>query len=460
MMTRPVWSHAWLTRCLIRGVSCVGCLGFALRVPAQVPEGSWVLSASHAEVQVFSPTFQALDFTGQSPSVITVDEDGFIYILRQNWYRFYRARWDGTASVGNRILIEQPGSTPALPVVVGGYMEICATRDRLWGIDVIGGACGSLSKTVNGQTMSFVGNVYASNPLGAVDITGACTDGRELFFATSGQTQPAQIWALDLRSGTATARLVTTFPASPIYIVLITMGSDGSLLAMGYDALYRVETRSGTRTWIAAKPADPDFSPSSGYGRILVAYDPWTDVVAIGPAWQVDTTNIYSRTVSGTAPFAPAYYFPFFSGLRRLVNGSEQPFEYFGKGCLNALGKEPRMGWQGLPLQGQSFTLKLRDAEPNGFAIFWVGGSDTFWPGFGALPFDASPLGAPGCRIHASSDLSYFVAVNASGEASQSIPVPQNSALHGFEVYAQTASTSGGNVLGLAASDAVVIRLR
>jgi hypothetical protein len=38
--------------------------------------------------------------------------------------------------------------------------------------------------------------------------------------------------------------------------------------------------------------------------------------------------------------------------------------------------------------------------------------------------------------------------------------VPVNSALHGFEVFAQTASTSGGNALGLSTSDAVVIRLR
>lgn len=118
------------------------------------------------------------------------------------------------------------------------------------------------------------------------------------------------------------------------------------------------------------------------------------------------------------------------------------------------------MGWQGLPRQGQMFTLKLRDAEPNGLAAFWVGMSDSFWPGVGALPFEASGFGAPGCHVHASSDFSLFTFADSQGNASMPMSVPVNPALRGFEVFAQTVSTSGGNALGFAASEAVAIRLR
>ncbi len=84
----------------------------------------------------------------------------------------------------------------------------------------------------------------------------------------------------------------------------------------------------------------------------------------------------------------------------------------------------------------------------------------TTGPGLGPLPFDAGVLGAPGCQIRCSADATHLVSVDASGRASQVIPVPTDPALAGYECYGQSASTSGGNMLGFAASDAVAIRVR
>jgi len=428
---------------------------------AQVPRGWWVVGHRNAEPMFLDPAFVVGVARPQSSSIgygLVVDERGVMYTtLAWNWIR--RILFDPTAPISQAFTNEAPGALFAT-AFQWDYITLAVTRSRLWALDFTG-QMGHVNKVVNNQPFVTLGSLLAMTGITG-EFFGFCTDGRDLYF-TNRTPSPAfecKVWAMDLQSTPLTARYLTTLGPSSMVATLVP-GRDGTLLAMAFDALYRIDTRSGATTMLAPKPLDPDYNTLSPYqGRILVAYDPWTDVVAIGPDWFYDLTNIYSRAASGTAPFVPAFYFPFFMGLRKLTNSSEQPFEYFGKGCMNALGREPRMGWQGLPLQGQSFTLTLRDAEPNGFAILWVGSGDTQWPGHGPLPFDAGILGAPGCRLLASPDMSYLVVVDGTGHASTSIPVPQNSALYGFEVYAQTASTSGNNALGFAASDAVVIRLR
>jgi hypothetical protein len=110
-------------------------------------------------------------------------------------------------------------------------------------------------------------------------------------------------------------------------------------------------------------------------------------------------------------------------------------------------------------MQGQSFRINLRHAEPNGLSFFWLGLSDTNWLGLG-LPFTASGLGAPGCSVLASADVPYPVTTDGNGKASVTVAVPFAPSLAGMQVFAQNASTSGANALGFASSDAVVIRVR
>lgn len=162
-----------------------------------------------------------------------------------------------------------------------------------------------------------------------------------------------------------------------------------------------------------------------------------------------------------TGPSGP--WLPVFGGPTpgcAIATTAPQPFELLGIGCLNGLGKEPRLGWQGLPLQGQTFRLTLRDAEPNGLAAFWVGSSDTFAPGVGTLPWDAASLGAPGCYLYASCDFSLVTFVDLHGSASVSLPVPVNTALHGIDAFSQSVSSASNNQLGFASSGAMLLRLR
>ena len=118
------------------------------------------------------------------------------------------------------------------------------------------------------------------------------------------------------------------------------------------------------------------------------------------------------------------------------------------------------MGWTGVPLQGTSFSVDVRDTEPNAFVAFWLGVSDTFWAGVGNLPFDAGRLGAPGCTMYASAEDWFPAFADANGDASVSFSVPVDPTLHGLEFFMQSASTSSANALGMAASDALLIRVR
>ena len=117
------------------------------------------------------------------------------------------------------------------------------------------------------------------------------------------------------------------------------------------------------------------------------------------------------------------------------------------------------MGWTGMPLQGQSFDLTLRDADSNpGIALLVLGLSDTVGP-FGALPTDLGFIGAPGCSEFVSLDVSLLVLLQ-SGAGSSTVSVPVNPTLTGYRFHAQWATGSAANSLGLVFSDAVSIQVR
>jgi hypothetical protein len=192
-----------------------------------------------------------------------------------------------------------------------------------------------------------------------------------------------------------------------------------------------------------------------------MAYNPWSDLVVIGPLDQTlalgfPSLDLYARLLSGGNW---QLRFSNFLGGYGIASTAVRPFELFGMGCPNSTGLDPRLGWQGLPRQGQSFQIHLRQAEPSGFAFFWLGLSDTNWVGL-PLPYDASSLGAPGCKVLVSADVPFPVAIDQSGQASLNVAVPINPSLAGLQLFSQTASTSGANALGFASSDALAIRVR
>jgi hypothetical protein len=348
-------------------------------------------------------------------------------------------------------------------------------RGRIWVLGISGSLAFALIDQTPGpgnSSMVYLGDVRAAvrqvypqfGYIGA-----ACTNGRELFFgSTIDAAIPFHIFAMDLaaQNPIATIRPIANLasrPGRPVGSLAsvgftMKMGRDGDLMLLDGN-LVRVDPRTGavqtvdSALWWAGHSAPGWRTPNAEFG-----YNVWeNEALALdedNSGWHIDRVFRYAGGAWSLLP----QFSPFDMGYPETT--SPVPFLLYGEGCLNSLGKEPRMGWRALPRQGQSFGLTLRDAEPNGLGVFWIGGSDAHWNGLGALPLDASVFGASGCRIFASCDMTYLAITDGSGSASVSIAVPSNPVLNGYEVFAQTISASGVNGAGFVASDAVAIRIR
>jgi len=447
-------------------VGLLACAGDGLW--AQVPEGGWVSQETHSWVNyhlqnLFPVSMAAVSFNAVWDG-LAVDHQGIIYSI--DGHSLLRVFYDAQQPY-YQLIVESPGipytNDPTPYLTRGAHMV--ATREALWMLEAIG-VLKHVPLAVQGHSVATVANILPpSRPNSRC--TSSCTNGRELFVGILTPGFVSEVWALDLHAPLQPMRHVATVPSSQSYQLSLVVRRDGNLLAMALDGLYAIDSGSGQVSYVCPRPQSVYFSRLQGQTpqylsdfRILLAYDPWTDVVAMSPPWLVDTTIIYQRDMQSSGGFTFAFGNGFFGGLRKLVSASEQPFESYGLGCSNSLALEPRMTWQGLPRRGQHFGLAVRNAEPAGVAVFWIGTSDRIWSGLGPLPFDASVLGAPGCQIHASGEMTYFAGVDLAGRSSISVPIPITPALNGLEVFAQSASTSNVNALGFVSSDAVVVRIR
>jgi hypothetical protein len=416
-------------------------LVLANALPAQLPQGGWALATRvYWEVDDTSWSGQA-GLLGAGTYSIAIDELGRIFTF------------DSARGVNQYAFTPPSLSTVArLAVLQGGWVFV--DRSHVWAYDAFGLRIGSLAKGTPLQTPNWLPGTI---PGGVGPET---FDGRTLYYTVPvNASYPYHVYAIDLTASPIAARPILQLPLSayerrdrPIAI-----GPDGKLLVMD-NTLLLVDPVTGAATTISQPPNNPSWL--NGYGDVrgmVMAYDPWTSTVALGLK-DINSSMVYTQ-VLGTGIWTLQRYFPF-EGLLELASNSERPFELFGRGCANALGRDPRLGWRGLPVQGQAFDVTLRDAEPNGFALFWLGISDQSWSGVGSLPFDAAPMGAPGCLLRVSPDVTYPAWVDSAGKAAVTLSVPVNPALQGLEVFSQSASSSGANLLGFAASDALVIRVR
>lgn len=284
---------------------------------------------------------------------------------------------------------------------------------------------------------------------------GAATDGREVFFGIGDS-----IYAVDTQATTFTARIVAS-QVMPYVTGLdygLAIGPPRKLLVGRIDSILEVDIDTGSMS-TAVSMAQVAFSIPSRIA--FVAYNPWTEEVAYHNdevIYSVWCGPLRGATSTGwTTVFTGIHPQQWFHSLNTTA---EIPFQYIGRGCLTAAGREPRMLWSGVPLQGSGFSLSVRNAEPNGVAILWLGTSETHWPGVGALPLDLGFVGAPGCTAYASAEFSLLAPTDGAGLANFPMAVPVNAVLHGMPFFVQTASLSTGNALGLVTSDAVAGRIR
>lgn len=130
-----------------------------------------------------------------------------------------------------------------------------------------------------------------------------------------------------------------------------------------------------------------------------------------------------------------------------------EPWISYGQGC-NGIAGVPALGAAAGPTLGDPFSLQLSSMDPaGGFYIMTLGTSNTVDPQLGALPVDLAVLGAPGCQILGSVDVTLF-GFHTDGTAQFNLTVPNNQQLLGRIVVNQAFCSDASNPLGLVATNA------
>lgn len=122
-------------------------------------------------------------------------------------------------------------------------------------------------------------------------------------------------------------------------------------------------------------------------------------------------------------------------------------FATFGSAC-GPRGQAPRMGHVGVPVIGKSYQVTVSATIPRRPALLTLGVSKTQWGPF-RLPLDLTQAGAQGCLLLCSIDVGAGKATDGSGNASNAVPIPNDSAFvgvvyhHQWVVFSPAANTLG-----------------
>jgi hypothetical protein len=124
-----------------------------------------------------------------------------------------------------------------------------------------------------------------------------------------------------------------------------------------------------------------------------------------------------------------------------------------------ATGARPLISNSGLPTVANFFKVNLTEARPGTLVTLGLGASNATWSGL-TLPFDLAVVGMPGCKAHASVDLSFSSGTDANGNSFMPIVIPNNPALSGAVLFSQWwVLDPGANGTGVVNSDAAEIRI-
>ena len=228
------------------------------------------------------------------------------------------------------------------------------------------------------------------------------------------------------------------------------------------SAWTQVGVASGTSNAVANQPsnavlAQPVYVPAGQYGVALrytgvsPRYITGASTVGNGDlsltlgAAGVTTTGAFVGTTLNTPrSWSGTLYY----GTHN-VNGSAG-YGFFGDGCAGTLGKTS-MPASAQPTLGGTLSVGL-DNLPFGLAVMVLGTSNTAGP-LGPLPLDLGILGAPGCPLRVSPDVTDTV-VGAGNTAQWLFAVPNTASLSGVMLYSQAAVLDAINAFGFVTSKA------
>jgi hypothetical protein len=155
------------------------------------------------------------------------------------------------------------------------------------------------------------------------------------------------------------------------------------------------------------------------------------------------------------------YHFPF-SGSPSLSTWQNRHTGAapFGTGCAGGPFAEPQLMALGAPQRGNAtFAVRVRTQAPGVIALFWLGGTRVAMAPV-VLPFDVTPLGAPGCTIWASIDYPWYGPADAAGDYTVSLPVPNHPALAFVTMFGQGGVfAASANAFGMVFTNALALRI-
>jgi hypothetical protein len=407
------------------------------------PGGLFYVTADRQTLVQPQPQTPAM---GYGVSCLAIDDAGGIYFGAGD-RRLYRVLLAGTA-VAQEVRLT---ATELFPYGRGSVVGVALRSGRLWWMGQLGDF-GHVDPFHPDQTPVTLGDFRAgAGALG--NPRTMATDGGELFVGTvvTGG-DPANLWAIDVSRGTPTYRAVTLLPdlGVPRSIAELSFADDGSVVACtrgGYA--FRVDRDTGAA--VLLNPGNRMAVDGFAGGSL----HPWQDVIGganmplAGPRLVqfLDlAANVWLAEQHDLAPSLPVV----------CTAIAERPFVRFGHACGGTTGA-PRIGHRGRPLAGVAFQFALRGAEPSGLCWLVLGGNST-WPGVGALPLDAAPLGAPGCSLFVEPVAIVVTVADASG--STTVPAWIPAGWSGAPVHAQWLCATAANALGICASEALAVRPR
>lgn len=434
----------------------------ATALPAQLGRDEWLVStftdfinfsATGGLWHVDAARTTVTQLSGQTPNMVAAN----CVVIDEAGFAFYGSLQSTSVSVPNPGAIFQVviagGAVVAetllspSPIDTGSISGIVLVRDRIWFVTDAGNV-GWIPKT--GGQATIVLNLQANGVLGlGQSIT---SNGREIFVGTSHTASTpdiANVWELDGLSASPTLRPLVFLNGSAF---ALSMARDGQVLAGRISGqMWLIDPVSATGALLNTG----QIAPQSNCNGTMI--NPWLDIVGNVPGFGTTARVIgFYDVATNSWPTQLTMNTAIPSGVG---SSHEEPFQAFGQGCPGSGGLEPRMSWTGMPMQGQSFTLSLRNGEANMVGFSFLGFSNTN-ANLGPLPADLGIFGAPGCFQWISDDAFSVVVLDASGAGAQTLTVPVNPALTGWSIFSQWAISSTANNFGFITSDAVQIRFR
>ncbi|MFO1077231.1 MAG: PKD domain-containing protein [Planctomycetota bacterium] len=208
--------------------------------------------------------------------------------------------------------------------------------------------------------------------------------------------------------------------------------------------------------------SNPIYLPSGTYGMAVhmmtgagVAYTTLTvQTTYPGPDFDIICGNGKGSPFSTTANNPRAFNGTFHYSVRG--SGDVAGYGFFGSGCPSSLGIS-HLTANAQPVIGTTMSATI-DNLPTNVAIMLTGLSKTSWL-LGALPFDLSVYGAPGCFLRVSPDANLLL-LGSGNQALWPFTIPNAAGLVGVNMYSQAVVLSPGtNAAGAVGSDAAAMMI-